>query len=115
MKKPIEMGKQYRTEDGREVRIYAVDGYKPYPIHGAIKFSDGFGTAYWTEHGENAATPNYSLIEIKPKRKIEFWVNVYPDWGTECHSTKADADGCAASNRLACLHFIREYEEGEGL
>jgi hypothetical protein len=31
----ISMDKQYRTRDGREVRIYAVDGGGKYPIHGA--------------------------------------------------------------------------------
>ena len=37
----IDITKKYRTRDGREVRIYATDGADPYPVHGAIKNSDG--------------------------------------------------------------------------
>ena len=31
----IDKNKQYRTRDGREVRIYATDGYGHYPVHDA--------------------------------------------------------------------------------
>ena len=32
----IDMSKKYRTRDGREVRIYAVDGAKDYPVDVAV-------------------------------------------------------------------------------
>ena len=47
----ISMDKKYRTRDGREVRIYAVDGYRDYPIHGAI-MDDGWCVHYWSEKGK---------------------------------------------------------------
>ena len=34
--KKIEVGKTYKTRDGREVRIYAVDGLGVDAIHGAV-------------------------------------------------------------------------------
>ena len=34
--KKIEVGKSYKTRDGREVRIYAVDGSNGQPVHGAV-------------------------------------------------------------------------------
>jgi len=36
VKFPIEVGKKYYTEDGREVRIYATDAGGVFPIHGAV-------------------------------------------------------------------------------
>lgn len=37
----IEVGKFYKTRDGRKVRIYAMDAGGNYPVHGAILDSDG--------------------------------------------------------------------------
>ena len=34
----MSMDKKYRTRDGKEVRIYAVDGCGDYPIHGSYAF-----------------------------------------------------------------------------
>jgi len=36
----IEMGKQYRTRDGKEVRIYATDAKGDQAIHGAYYCED---------------------------------------------------------------------------
>lgn len=36
MIQPIEVGKFYKTRSGFKVRIYAVDGTKGFPIHGAF-------------------------------------------------------------------------------
>ena len=47
----IEMGKKYRTRDGRDVRIYAVDGYGYYPVHGAYLGNDGWVDCTWTLDG----------------------------------------------------------------
>ena len=41
IKTTISMDKQYRTKNGSEVRIYALDGSDPFFVHGAIK-EDGF-------------------------------------------------------------------------
>jgi hypothetical protein len=55
---------------------------------------------------------------IKPEpKKVEFWVNVYAVHGVGdiAHKTRESADNTIAGKRIACLHIVREYEEGEGL
>jgi hypothetical protein len=82
-KPTIELGKQYQTRDGREVKIYAVNAGGRYPVHGAIKNSDDiWSAAAWTLNGssiDEGIAIDQDFIEIKPKRKIEFWVNVFDD------------------------------------
>lgn len=36
----IEVGKYYRTGHGEKVRIYATDGSKEYPMHGAVLINE---------------------------------------------------------------------------
>lgn len=111
----IELGKQYKTRDGREVRIYAVDGGGHKPIHGAIREGDGWFAASWLQGGVGALHIN-SLIEVKPRIKREVWVNVYPGpIVCELRHTKADADEDAMRNRIACVKLTIDCEEGEGL
>lgn len=51
----IEMGKQYRTKAGHEVRIYATDGAGKYPIHGAFKLdNDEWFINNWKSDGEDS-------------------------------------------------------------
>ena len=40
-----------RTRDGREARIYATDGGKGKPLHGALPTSEGWREISWTEEG----------------------------------------------------------------
>lgn len=94
----IEMGKKYRTRDGREVRIYAVDSGGDNPVHGAIwddarRVWDGED---WTDTGlwvADARSPE-DLIEVLPEvtvrqylRKNKHLVGMAdhennPVWGT---------------------------------
>jgi viroplasmin and RNaseH domain-containing protein len=54
-------------------------------------------------------------IEIKPeKRKIEVWVNVYPDDNTIGYASKKDADRWASGNRIACIKLEKEIEILDG-
>lgn len=116
----IDITKKYRTRDGREVRIYATDGADPYPVHGAIKNSDGewCGSA-WRVNGDyklNAPTfDDNDLIEVKPRIKCDVWVNVYHGGIVNVRYTKADADDDATSDRIACVRLTIDCEEGEGL
>jgi hypothetical protein len=43
----IEVGKSYKTRNGRQVRIYAIDGSDGQSVHGAI-LNEGKGE--WTSH-----------------------------------------------------------------
>jgi hypothetical protein len=109
-KPTIELGKKYQTREGREVRIYAVDTYGYYPIHGVIDFYDGHWIlARWTENGKNLSlSPENDLIEIKPKRKIEFWI-VIEKYNCQTHFTSESAARNYSNDPLAILHFTREY------
>lgn len=121
----IDPKKQYRTREGQEVRIYAVDGgvFRDI-VHGAIYFDDirngqGWRAAEWTLHGcynSNNLGHDRDLIEVRPRIKREVWVNMYPDVA-ECfyYTTKQRADEGAVPNRIACVKLTIDCEEGEGL
>lgn len=66
----IDINKKYRTVDGKEVRIYTVDGGGKYPIHGAILKNKGWWSVVsWTKEGKyiQKCTNSYDLVEVKPK------------------------------------------------
>lgn len=66
----IRMDGKYRTMEGEEARVYAIDGSPPYSVHGARKSTIGWRYTGWTEDGryqhdrENSCPED--LIEIKP-------------------------------------------------
>ena len=111
----IDKNKEYQTRDGREVRIYATDGNRSFPVHGAIRESDGWSFASWTctgDHDISCGESEHDLIE-KPK-VIKGWINIYPDLNVfNIHPTKADADSVGPRGRIACIQV--EFKEGEGL
>jgi hypothetical protein len=47
----IEVGKFYKTRDGRKARIYAVDGRDYTKIHGAVFEDGGWASLTWFENG----------------------------------------------------------------
>lgn len=91
----ISMDKEYMTRDGREVRIYAVDGRAKYPVHGAVKCNDGWADKTWVASGTAYAfkvgATSGDLIEkpamIEPR---VIWVNEYSQ-GLNAHPTKEKA------------------------
>ena len=114
----IDKDKQYKTRDGREVRIYATDGCGVFPVHGAIEHDEGWSSFTWANNGSsiNSAISKENpddLIEVKPRIKIERWVMVnrngdYSLWlDKPSKSVSVDAFG------LTRISF--EVEEGEGL
>ena len=113
----IDINKKYRTRDGREVRIYALDGGGLNPVQGAIKdaASAWWGLSRWNEQGRISVTDFPSdLIEVKPRIQRTVWLNVFPKTiATYFH--RLDADTYAGSSRLACVKVEIDCEEGEGL
>ena len=72
----IGLGKKYRTRDGREVRIYAVDGGGQHPVHGAIK-SEGIWHVYaWRFNGEYTTSDCADLIEVQPEVWHPIFINL---------------------------------------
>ena len=115
----IDKNKQYRTRDGREVRIYATDGGGKDDIHGAVKNECGSWVAeQWFSGGKYAFSGVHmkDLIEVRPRIKREVWVNVYPNGvDDELFFTKGTADQQALPRRIACVKLTIDVEEGEGL
>jgi hypothetical protein len=115
----IDINKQYRTRDGREVRIYATDGGGPCPVHGAILGLKFWSTANWSENGSFSVVygeeHDADLIEVKPRIKQKMWVNVYPDHCLGAYHEKKHADEMAAPHRIGCVQVEIDIEEGEGL
>jgi hypothetical protein len=109
----IEMGKQYRTGDGREVRIYTTDGGGIYPVHGAVLRDGVWSPTSWTGAGKYATLSEAcaDLIEVKPRIKQTIWVAMYDGYCTHflvC-PPKLSPD-CRA-----CVKVEIDCEEGEGL
>lgn len=110
----ISMDKQYQTRDGREVRIYAVDGGGFYPIQGAVLIGGRWIMYSWSGLGyiNRPIDPEANdLIEV-PKI-IKAWVNIYPFSDGYVYKTREEADKAADFNRIACVQI--EFKEGEGL
>ena len=118
----IDINKQYRTRDGREVRIYATDRGGCWPVHGAIKTKDsGVWVNYcWSANG-SALYSELDLIEVRPRHTQTLWTNVYRDkrdvvvFG-QLFFTRETADIYNVHhNRIACIKVELDFEEGEGL
>lgn len=115
----IEMGKTYRTRDGRPVRLLCVDGpYHDLPVVGVLDQHLSLWEASGRASGCADPLGSRDLTEIKPRIKREYWVNVYVD-GTQLTAfrSKAEADaraGCGFPRR-ACVKVEIDCEEGEGL
>jgi len=72
----FEVGKEYKTRDGRMVRIYATDAGGDYPIHGAILSPDtrnGWICESWDKDGK-ADTYQTSRNDIMPPRREVFGI-----------------------------------------
>ena len=113
----IDKNKQYRTRDGCEVRIYAVDGDDEMPIHGAVLTKHGWKVNSWARDGRWCPnmTDAVDLIEVRPRIKREVWVNVYPHRMGVPSQTKAYADAHRGEDAIACVKLTIDCEEGEGL
>lgn len=118
----IDKSKQYRTRDGREVRIYATDGSLERTVHGAWKDPDGdWILGSWHKYGKHRHCDDspLDLIEVKPRIQREVWVNVYrPDDGYEFatyHDSAIDAESERVDAIIARVRLTIDCEEGEGL
>jgi hypothetical protein len=115
----ISMDKKYKTRDGREVKIYSVEGNAYDHVHGAILdcVSRKWLSYTWCKDGKliSGYDNTLDLVEVKERKKFERWINVYPDGTTAIHLTKETADKNRAKHVFACVKITIECEEGEGL
>jgi hypothetical protein len=113
----IDINKKYRTRNGREVRIYATDGWSASPIHGAIKVEGDWRFSCWSASGIHHQDRAYDLIEVPPRHTRTVWMNVYGK-STSIWDSKKHADARAdrvTFDRIACIKVELDFEEGEGL
>ena len=115
----IDINKQYRTRDGREVRIYATDGGQCGTlVHGAVFDNACWGSLVWNSNGSKYSWREdcLDLIEVRPRHKRTLWVNMYGSGVVpEACRSKERADLAAACGRIACIKVDLDFEEGEGL
>jgi len=116
----ITMGKEYKTKDGCEVRIYAADGGGPYGVHGAFKADGTWFSDTWTLGGSynlDGINSLRDLVEKKKTFKIERWVNIFSNGtSSSIFSSRCEAGMAHSHNpRVACVKVIIEGIEGEGL
>ena len=110
----IDINKQYRTRDGREVRIYATDRTDNQSVHGAVKENDGWTLAAWYNDGVHARYNRNGprdLIEVRPRHKRTVWLHVWKN-GTVCATEQSYY---VPAGRIACIKVELDFEEGEGL
>jgi hypothetical protein len=95
----IDKNKQYRTRDGRDVRIYATDGASEQWVHGAVENTEGWCQMTWcldgllSISGVKSAT---DLVEVKPEKWYPICRRVDASYfntfvGRPCYGTKAEA------------------------
>jgi hypothetical protein len=113
----ISLDKKYRTRDGRDVRIYAMDHNGDYPIIGATIDSGYPNTCSWKLNGwaYDSVKSELDLVEVKPRIKRTVWLNIYAEYPTQVRESKEAANASASSTRIACVQVEIDCEEGEGL
>lgn len=120
---PISMDKEYRTRDGKDVRLYASDGLGLRRFHGAYMLEGWWQICCWDESGSynTGSIPHQrhalDLIEVKPRIKRAYWLNIY-EMGKRTpvlYHYRADAEEHSQPDRIACIKLELECEYGEGL
>lgn len=115
----IEMGKQYKTLSGLPARILCTDRNHPsYPVIALVPGIAHERPITYTKDGafsSSGVENTLDLIEVKPRVKREYWLNVYRTFSSCPYSSKDTADDCALDHRLACVPITLDCEHGEGL
>lgn len=115
----IDLRKNYRTRDGREVKLYNILPNQIYGVHGAVKDADSGAWVMIAWHNDGKmGTKDYNidLIEVKPRHKLDVWVNMYRCYSSNrYYLTREKADRSACPDRIACVKVQLDFEEGEGL
>jgi len=99
----IDKNRTYTTRDGRAVRIYATDGGRRTPIHGATKDpnDDGWTSRTWTNEGLyylgqlndekdliEALKPNGIPVDLPDPPEVEGYTWEARGWGWICAPAK---------------------------
>ena len=117
----LDLTKPVQTKSGYPVTIVRTDLRADFPILAIAHYEFYDLPVQYTKEGRYNIyiVTDRDLINVyekpKEKKKIEFWVNVYPFNNTAYYAcvTRQKADECANPERTECLHFVREYTEGD--
>ena len=118
----IEMGKEYRLANGDKYRLLATDGGGNYPVVGLIEGRGEHGIIRHTADGRlyagsSPSFSEYDLVEVKPKFRLERWVNVYVDsrgvLSAGGNYRSADAAAGAVAAPVARIKVVIEGELGQ--
>ena len=74
----ISMDKEYTTRDGRPVRVLCVDRNSKQPVIALVAGITGDQLKHYCSDGRwllNGSNNHNDLIEVKPKRTVEVWLN----------------------------------------
>ena len=113
----IEMGKEYKTRDGREVaQLVRFNGTKEpqawFGVAGGEVFEWGDDGRYHCDPSREDAN---DLIECKPRIKRDVRLNVYADGTVVANETLDEALGNQHKTLHAVKHISIDCEQGEGL
>lgn len=97
----ISLDKNYRTKDGKEVRLYAVDGAGNRPVHGAVLY------VYNNKGWEAATWASYDADLIEVVIIPEYWV-VFEYDGVCSHVTHSDPSSYFLDFQFAIHHPAQE-------
>lgn len=120
----ITLDKQYKTRDGREVKLWDIIDSR---MFGAVLDADNnWRGADWRLNGEPYNMYNSrggELIEVKPRHKLNGYFLVF-ETPTGLYTTAVYTEAKHAINaqhatgnikHLACIKIELDFEEGEGL
>lgn len=90
----------HTTRDGKEARIYALDGAGSYPIHGAIKVGEKWEGRQWQINGSWRMGSRADATDlINAPEKTEWWTLVFAD-GSGCGEKYTSEKAARAALRL---------------
>lgn len=109
----ISMDRKYRTRDGREVRIYAVEEYV---IHGAMMRAGRWAIVEWFPNGIwlSGSEHPYDLIEVKPPITRTYWLVHYRAGDAILYWARKEKPVDTAAIAITGPHEIT-FQEGDGL
>ena len=108
----ISLDKEYRTRDGRKVRLLCVDGPdEGFPVVGFIEGQSG--VFFWgsTGAGSKITQTASDLIESKPRVKKTVWMHHYKNGSYNMFSKNVPAH----KNAIARTKHEIDVEHGHGL
>ncbi len=95
----IDITKQYKTLDGRDVKIYTTEHGGAYPVVGSV----GGRVYVWAVNGYSPNSDDYDLIEVKPEQVVWVTVDVHGDVSAWHNKGDAEEFGASCCGTIYCV------------